>query len=254
YPCAVCDRVAPVHEHHVLTPQQLPHRAKLRVSSCLQRHVRVMEEFSSYPNDHEHLLDGLVLSVHGFEEAEPRKLNVCDECFRSLKVDRIPEAALAKGVWVGKLPAKFDSATKVKRAAYPVRVKGHVITLETRRMRNIPGSAQRSLRGTSVFCANDSYRSQTITSRCCRAIGQFTVVLVGNHKPTTSQLRRLLGARKGMIRDLVDCVVVKNNHLVRGFQHARQASVSQENIDTYPDELEVPSVLMKAVSVSEDSD
>ncbi|CAN0491786.1 unnamed protein product, partial [Laminaria digitata] len=116
-----------------------------------------MEEFSSYPNDHEHLLDGLVLSVHGFEEAEPRKLHVCDECFRSLKVDRIPEAALANGFWVGKLPAKFDSATKVERAAaYPVRVKGHVIALETRRMRNIPGSAQRSLRGTSVFYANDS--------------------------------------------------------------------------------------------------
>ncbi|CAN0400992.1 unnamed protein product [Laminaria digitata] len=83
----------------------------------------MMEEFSSYPKNHEHLLDGLVLSIHGFEEAEPRKMHVCDECFRSLKVDRIPEAALANGFWVGKLLAKFDSATKVERAAaYPVRV------------------------------------------------------------------------------------------------------------------------------------
>ena len=57
-----------------------------------------------------------------------------------------------------------------------------------------------------------------------------------------------------MVRGLVDYFVDKNNHLVRGFQHSRQASVSQENIDTYPDELEVPSVLMKAVSASEDSD
>ncbi|CAN0404586.1 unnamed protein product, partial [Laminaria digitata] len=48
-----------------------------------------------------------------------------------------------------------------------------------------------------------------------------------------------------MVRDLVDYVVDKNNHLVGGFQHARQASVSQENIDTYPEELKVPSVLMK---------
>ncbi|CAN0546201.1 unnamed protein product, partial [Laminaria digitata] len=39
-------------------------------------------------------------------------MHVCDECFRSLTVVRIPEAALATGVWVGKLPAKFDSATK----------------------------------------------------------------------------------------------------------------------------------------------
>ncbi|CAN0377719.1 unnamed protein product, partial [Laminaria digitata] len=215
-----------------------------------------MEEFSSYPNDHEHLLDGLVRSVHGFEEAEPRKMHVCDECFRSLKVDRIPEAALANGFWVSKLPAKFDSATKVERAdAYPVRVKGHVIALEPRQMRNIPGSAQRSLRGTSVFYANDSCSvAKQLPLAAAGLLDMFTVVLVGNHKPTTSQLRRLLGARKGMVRGLVDYFVDKNNHLVRGFQHARQASVSQENIDTYPDELEVPSVLMKAVSASEDSD
>ncbi|CAN0489522.1 unnamed protein product, partial [Laminaria digitata] len=38
-------------------------------------------------------------------------MHVCDECFRSLKVDRIPEVALAIGFWVGKLPAKFDNAT-----------------------------------------------------------------------------------------------------------------------------------------------
>ena len=46
-----------VHEHHILTPQLLPHRAKLRASSCLQRHARVMEGFISYPNDHERLFD-----------------------------------------------------------------------------------------------------------------------------------------------------------------------------------------------------
>ncbi|CAN0567098.1 unnamed protein product, partial [Laminaria digitata] len=39
-------------------------------------------------------------------------MHVCDECFRSLKVDRIPEASLAIGFWVGEPPAKFDSATK----------------------------------------------------------------------------------------------------------------------------------------------
>ncbi|CAN0486991.1 unnamed protein product, partial [Laminaria digitata] len=64
----------------------------------------------TYPNGH-------LCSVHGFEEAEPCKMHVCDECFRSLKVNRIPEAALANRFWVGKLPAKFDSATKVERAA-----------------------------------------------------------------------------------------------------------------------------------------
>ena len=73
-----------------------------------------MEEYISYPNDDGRLLDGFLVlfSVHGFEEAEPRKMHVCDECFRSLKVDRIPEVALAIGFWVGKLPAQFDNATK----------------------------------------------------------------------------------------------------------------------------------------------
>ena len=52
--------------------------AKLRASSCLQRHARVMEEFISYPNDHERLLDSVLVlfSVHGFEEAEMRKMHV----------------------------------------------------------------------------------------------------------------------------------------------------------------------------------
>ncbi|CAN0404449.1 unnamed protein product [Laminaria digitata] len=121
-------------------------------------------------------------------------MHVCDECFLSLKVDRIPEAALANGFWVGKLPAKFDSATKVERAAaYPARVKEHVVALESRRMRNIPGSAQRSLRGTSVFYANDSCSvAKQLSLTAARLLDMFTVVLVGNHKPTTSQLRMLL--------------------------------------------------------------
>ncbi|CAM9418929.1 unnamed protein product, partial [Laminaria digitata] len=109
----------------------------------------------------------------------------------SLKVDRIPEAALANGFWVGKLPAKFESATIVDRAAaYPGRVKEHVVALEPRRMRDIPGSAQRSLRGTSVFYANDSCAvAKQLPFAAAWLLDMFTVVLVGNHKPTTSQLR-----------------------------------------------------------------
>ncbi|CAN0573763.1 unnamed protein product, partial [Laminaria digitata] len=84
-------------------------------------------------------------------------------------------------------------------------------------MRNIPGSAQRALRGTSVFYANDSCSvAKQLPLAAAALLDMFTVVLVGNHKPTTSQLRRLLGARKGMVRDLVDYVVDKNNHLVGG--------------------------------------
>ena len=106
----------------------------------------------------------------------------------------IPEAALANRFWVGKVPAKFDSATKVQRAAaYPARVKEHVVALESRRIRNIPGSAQRSLRGTSSFYANDSCSvEKQLPLAAAGLLDMFTVVLVWNHKSTTSQLRMLL--------------------------------------------------------------
>ncbi|CAM9546179.1 unnamed protein product, partial [Laminaria digitata] len=101
----------------------------------------------------------------------------------SLKVDRIPEAALANGFWAGKLPAKFDSATKVERAAaYPAPVNKHVVALESRRMRNNPGSAQRSLRGRSVFYANDPCAvAKPLPLAAAGLFGMFTAVLVGNH-------------------------------------------------------------------------
>ncbi|CAN0572860.1 unnamed protein product, partial [Laminaria digitata] len=55
--------------------------------------------------------------------------------------------------------------------------------------------------------------SNTLPLAPAGLLDTFTVVLVGNHNPTTSQLRRLLGARKGMVRGLVDYFVDKNNHL-----------------------------------------
>ena len=58
---------------------------------------------------------------------------------------------------VGDMPRKFDGATVIEHtAAYAIRVKAHVIVFESRKVRNISGSAQRSLRVTFVFDANDS--------------------------------------------------------------------------------------------------
>ena len=55
------------------------------------------------------------------------------------------------------MPRKSDGAKVIERtAADAVRVNGNVIVLESKKVRKISGSAQRSLRGTFVFYANDS--------------------------------------------------------------------------------------------------
>ena len=57
--------------------------------------------------------------------------------------------------FVGEMPRTFDGATVVERAAAcAVRVKGHLIAPESRKVRKISGSAQRVPRGTSMFFAS----------------------------------------------------------------------------------------------------
>ncbi|CAN0479761.1 unnamed protein product [Scytosiphon promiscuus] len=89
-----------------------------------------MSGFCSYPHDHDGLLNGLVLSVHGFDEENDRgkPFHVCKDCHKSLSNNKIPQAALANGFWVGDMPQEFDGATVIERAvANAVRAKGHVI-------------------------------------------------------------------------------------------------------------------------------
>ncbi|CAN0076546.1 unnamed protein product, partial [Ectocarpus sp. 13 AM-2016] len=160
-----------------------------------------------------------VLSKFGIESEEPYKIHVCDECYRSLARNILPDAALANGFWVGTLPDELQKATFVERAAaYPIRTKGHVVALESRRVNNIPGTAKRSMRGTSVFYANNS--SSVATELPLAATGlldMITVVLAGKKKPKTSDLGRLLGARKSMIRDISTTCSTKKRNLSSGF-------------------------------------
>ena len=113
-----------------------------------------MSGFRGYPNDPSCFIDDLVLSIHGFcEEDGGGKLEIGQDCCNSFPKNRIPEAAWANVFLVGDMLRKFDGATVIQRTtAYAVRMKGHVIALESRKFRNIPGSAQRSLRGTCVLC------------------------------------------------------------------------------------------------------
>ena len=73
-----------------------------------------MSGFRNYPHDPDGLLDGLVLSVHDFDEEKNRgKMHVCKDCQRCLSTCKIPEAALANVFWVGEMPPMFDGATVV---------------------------------------------------------------------------------------------------------------------------------------------
>ena len=61
----------------------IPHRGHLRAADNLRKNKRVMSEFRGYPNDPGGLLDGLVLSVHGFCKEDGGKLHVCKDCYNS---------------------------------------------------------------------------------------------------------------------------------------------------------------------------
>ena len=68
-----------------------------------------------------------------------------------------PRSSAGECFSVGEMARKFDGATVVERAAVcAVRVKGHVTAPETQKVRNISGSAQHMLRGTSTFFASGS--------------------------------------------------------------------------------------------------
>ena len=144
------------------------------------------------------------------------------------------------------MPRKFDGATVVERAAaYAVRVKGHVIALESRKVRNISGSAQRSLRGTYMFFASDSCSvGEELPLAATGLLDMITIVLAGKRKPTESQLKQLLGARKNMVRDLIDYTQDKNGNVVDGFTLARKASMNEANLETCPCDGSVPPELV----------
>ena len=58
-------------------------------------------------------------------------------------------------------------------------------------------------------------------------------MLAGKNKTIASQMKRVLGARKHMVRDLIEYMQEKDDSFVNGFCLARKASVSQNSLDTY---------------------
>ena len=73
--------MTPVRDHHLVSPSEFPHKELLRSTDNLRNHERVMSGFRNYPHDPDGLLDGLVLSVHDFDEEKNRgNLHVCKDC------------------------------------------------------------------------------------------------------------------------------------------------------------------------------
>ncbi|CAN0314384.1 unnamed protein product, partial [Scytosiphon promiscuus] len=150
------------------------------------------------------MLDGLVLERIGFETMPPHQMRACKDCLATLKKGKMPEAALANGLWLGDFPEHLRSASFVEIiAASPVRISGMVLALDELRIRNISGTAKSHMRGTFTFYMQDAYGVQLRLPACDTDIaGSFTCAIVGS-KPTLAQLSRLLGARRKMVEDLL---------------------------------------------------
>ncbi|CAN0140099.1 unnamed protein product [Ectocarpus sp. 12 AP-2014] len=200
------------------------------------------------------LLDGLVLERLGFESTSPYRMQVCKECLQSLLKERIPEAALANGLWLGDFPEHLRSATFVEMiAASPVRVSGMVLALDELKTGSVSGSAKSQMRGTFTFYMQDAYGVQLRLPACDTDIaGSFTCALVGC-KPNLAQLRRLLGARRQMVQDLLDFQLCRDNRLVGQHTLARQAQLAPENLDGYSNDGSIPKAVLDAILPVKDS-
>lgn len=222
----------------------LPHKQFLLANDSLLNCAAVKHEFFNYPGDDGNLLDGHVLARQGFET--DGRLSVCVECLNSLL--KVPEAALANGLWLGDFPEHLRCATFVEMiAASPVRISGMVLALDELRVGNVGGSAKSLMRGTFTFYMQDAYGVQLRLPACDTDIaGSFTCALVGA-KPSVAQLRKLFGARRKMVEDLLAFQLDTGNYLVGVHQLARDAQLSKANLDTYMDDGFIPQAILDAM-------
>ncbi|CAB1107609.1 unnamed protein product [Ectocarpus sp. CCAP 1310/34] len=252
--CAVCDRYCRKMHCKLVAVKDLPHKYLLVANESLLNCAAVRDEFFNYPGDHRNVLDGHVLARQGFQPDAPHHLRVCQECLNSLLKDKMPEAALANGLWLGDFPDHLRGATFVEMmAASPVRISGMVLALDELKVGNVRGSAKSLMRGTFTFYMQDAYGVQLRLPACDTDIaGSFTCALVGA-KPSVGQLRKLFGARRKMVEDLLAFQLDKDNQLVGVHQLAQEAQLSAENLDTYKDDGSIPKAIFDALLPVNDS-
>lgn len=132
-PCAVCDLLVSEATCIYLEADALPHKERLAGGDgCQQQPAQwrmtsgdnITDDITSdhYPGDKDGVLDGLVLSKHGFTAAHiwssvtatggsnappifsaaaAYDLRVCPVCLVALEKDSVPVDALVKGCWAG---------------------------------------------------------------------------------------------------------------------------------------------------------
>lgn len=245
----MCDRNTLVNEQTKTAASDIPQGYLLRASDRIRSKAAVFNTMKDYPGDAGGELNGFVLSKFGFETEEPHRLCICKECHAHLSKDTMPPAALANGFWIGDLPGRFSDITWVERvAASPVRVKGHVVAVESRKVGNVQGSAQRSIRGTSVFYSSNACSvAEELPLVESGLLSMITVILTGSKVPTIAQLQRLFGARKDVIADLIAYMQDKDDDLLLGFPLMRGMAVNKSHLDSYGNDGAVPPTLLEAI-------
>ena len=143
-----------VGDHHVLSPRDLPHRENLRAAENLRMNKPMMSEFRGFSNDPDRYLNGLILSVMGFAKMKAATSCMCARTATTL-LSKSKFLRQLSRMSIGSVTCHASSTelrwSSVQLSAYAVRVKGHVLALEPREVRNIPRWAQRSLRAPLCF-------------------------------------------------------------------------------------------------------
>ncbi|CAN0208553.1 unnamed protein product, partial [Scytosiphon promiscuus] len=183
----------------------------------------------------------------------PHDPRICNDCLRDLKRNVMPSAALANYLWVGDLPNHLADSTWVElTASSPVRTSGMVFSLEQLKVGNIPGSAQRMMRGTFTFFFQNAFGVEAALPSCDADIaGSMTVAVVGP-RPTDAQLRKLLGARQSRITALLEFQRDDNNQLAGKHVLFHRAKESPSNLSTFPIDGGIPPALLKSVIETSD--
>ncbi|CAM9511164.1 unnamed protein product [Sphacelaria rigidula] len=100
------------------------------------------------------------------------------------------------------------------------------------------------MRGSFTFYLQDSYAIAQNLPRCATDIaGSFACALVGS-KATEEQLRRLFGARKGIVERIIQFVLDADNRLVGVHELARAAQRSGDSLESYPKDGSVPKAIL----------
>ncbi|CAB1107564.1 unnamed protein product [Ectocarpus sp. CCAP 1310/34] len=106
------------------------------------------------------------------------------------------------------------------------------------------------MRGTSVFYANSSSVANELPLAVTGLVDMITVVLAGKKKRRPSDLGRLLGARKSMIKDTINYMLKVK--LVVSSPLAKYLPFSEESLDSYSEDGAIPKVLLDSILTSND--